>query len=174
MLHKPNLYEKYSKIWKLDKPNYKIYTKDYFTDEYFDIFHQYKLKKMNDRATMDVLVKSGFLMNFDKFYVYYTRDLKSGALLYDSSDDSSEESDYDDFVSDTSELDGLALYSSGSSYTIRSSVSSGSSLDASRRSSTRLSEERRKLLRFDDKVEIVSVNQHQPVSSVHTYLCGYH
>lgn len=113
-------------------------------------------------------------MNFDKFYVYYTRDLKSGALLYDSSDDSSEESDYDDFVSDTSELDGLALYSSGSSYTIRSSVSSGSSLDASRRSSTRLSEERRKLLRFDDKVEIVSVNQHQPVSSVHTYLCGYH
>ncbi|KAK6459623.1 uncharacterized protein RJT20DRAFT_17586 [Scheffersomyces xylosifermentans] len=171
LLTNPNMYEKYMKIWKLDKPNYKYYGKDYFIEDYFGIFKYYPAKE-STQSKVDLHLRAGFLMNFDKFYTYYGRDLKSGKLQYDD-DDSSDESDYEEEYStkDNEDLESFNLYSTGSSnYTYRSSTSSESSTSDSRRSSTKSADEKYKSLRFNDQVDIVSIDIYEPVNYVHSYL----
>ncbi|KAK6204706.1 uncharacterized protein RJT21DRAFT_117149 [Scheffersomyces amazonensis] len=127
LLNNPHFYDKYKIIWRLDNSNYKYYDKEYFIDDYFEMFnsleHYNSDFNNNDETQFN---RNGFVMNFDKFFVYYNRDVKADRL-YDSEYDNEYDDDNFDYFAELSSSTSSHRSSSTSSTSSDSSVSSTSS-----------------------------------------------
>ncbi|KAK6465762.1 hypothetical protein DFJ63DRAFT_316932 [Scheffersomyces coipomensis] len=97
LLHNPKFYDRYKIIWKLDHLNYKYYDKSYFIDDYFNnLNYNYKYTYHKHDEWELLLNKHQFSMNFDKFFIYYNRDLKAGRIYDDDGLDDDDDNDNDE------------------------------------------------------------------------------
>ncbi|CAK7892700.1 hypothetical protein CAAN1_08S04720 [[Candida] anglica] len=82
-IERPNFYHDYAAIWLLDREGFKDYNYNCFVEYVEEQYHQ-QLESddlTNDDLILHEYVSQGFLMNVEKFYYYFNRNIKPGKVV---------------------------------------------------------------------------------------------